>query len=92
MTGLCEHQCHCQELARRAAVRAGDREAALAQQSLRRPACCVPPARTLWRALTCAPSPAQDHHANAPVTTLRDCLEFVSDRQPIPVDEVRVCA
>ncbi len=31
----------------------------------------------------------QAHFREAPITTLRDCLEFKSDRQPISIDEVR---
>jgi len=30
----------------------------------------------------------QEHFENSPVTTLRDCLEFNSDRQPIDISEV----
>ncbi len=32
----------------------------------------------------------QHHFAEAPVTVLRDCLEFASDRQPIPLDQARI--
>ncbi|KAJ9505421.1 hypothetical protein QJQ45_026361 [Haematococcus lacustris] len=30
----------------------------------------------------------QEHFRNAPITTLRDCLEFKSDRAPIPLEQV----
>lgn len=39
------------------------------------------------------PSPyPQQHFRDAPVTTLRDCLEFKSDRKPIPIEEVEPAA
>lgn len=30
----------------------------------------------------------QQHFVEAPVAVLRDCLEFKSDRSPIPIDQV----
>lgn len=36
----------------------------------------------------CSPPFPQAHFKEAPITTLRDCLDFASDRQPIPIAEV----
>jgi len=33
----------------------------------------------------------QEHFEQSPIATLRDCLEFNSDRPPIDISEVCVC-
>ena len=38
------------------------------------------------------PAPLQEYFERAPVHTLRDCLEFQSDRKPISIDEVEPAA
>jgi glutamate synthase (ferredoxin) len=38
------------------------------------------------------PTYLQQHFREAPITTLRDCLDFKSDRAPIPIEEVEPAA
>jgi glutamate synthase (ferredoxin) len=37
-------------------------------------------------------SDLQQHFREAPITTLRDCLDFKSDRAPIPIEQVEPAA